>query len=802
VSEMLRLFAIRFGCLFGLLLLTTCHDASRENPFDPVLTPPVELSVALDDTAGTVTLSWTPYVGEQPFGEYWVLRNIVDRIKVDTLAVLEEVEQTAFVDTSLAPNTAYGYRVSVVNTAGLEVASPERRVPEFDVQAVRLLAVENRAREGVLALRWTCFRGADFQQYQVRRRISGSAEEEILAEGMEVGDTTFVDSTVRTEVDYVYTVVVQAADQTLESNSREGKQVLPAVRIEEAHFDSRTASARLGWTGYEGPRFAAYRVERRTAELARQEVQEIADREETSWVDTGLVGNTAYFYRVVVMTERGEEVASAEVSDIIHPLVASWPLAVEEDAFVRLYAEEEGRLTALVAGPDRVRLLFFGAGGQLREEQVLLVLPEGIIEPQTVATTLTPEGKRFLILTIGDLNGIIIFEADGRLIKEKRALFADVFPEPLTGEEAKVDGAIGITGNFGVYFDNVMVSTEEGVRFAEDFESGQLEAWNFSYGAFDEGWFTAARGSNSVRLRKEEPSWSDFHLGVDVLFTQLGWVHMGIGSTAFYNSRFYLDLYSRNQRARLVWYFRPPRGSELERKTGTFEEDVVLLPGVPYRLGLGFVGGRFSVSLEGPTWAWARSGDEEASWNSLALMKTEAGDGVVLGSGRQTYDLSQGEESEGFVYEDEVSEVRAWRVEGSLSSWSWLGICLPRANRVLVRKGAFSTFTQRVRWPTIAIHSFGAGMGQDSGEMLAPLSLDAGPDGRVFVLDAGNARIQVFDQEGNYITQFGGRGSGAGEFDFGSGWTAEDFVGSLCVDADGYIYVADVGNRRIQKFAP
>jgi len=31
------------------------------------------------------------------------------------------------------------------------------------------------------------------------------------------------------------------------------------------------------------------------------------------------------------------------------------------------------------------------------------------------------------------------------------------------------------------------------------------------------------------------------------------------------------------------------------------------------------------------------------------------------------------------------------------------------------------------------------------------------------------------------------------------GW---NFQGSIAVDDDGYIYVADVGNRRIQKFAP
>lgn len=97
--------------------------------------------------------------------------------------------------------------------------------------------------------------------------------------------------------------------------------------------------------------------------------------------------------------------------------------------------------------------------------------------------------------------------------------------------------------------------------------------------------------------------------------------------------------------------------------------------------------------------------------------------------------------------------------------------------------------------------SLGTGLVQGNGELLVPLSFDAGPDGRIYVLDAGNGRIQVFDSAGKYITQWGREGSGVGKFDFGNGATAEDFVGSVAVDADGIIYVADMGNKRIQKFA-
>jgi hypothetical protein len=61
---------------------------------------------------------------------------------------------------------------------------------------------------------------------------------------------------------------------------------------------------------------------------------------------------------------------------------------------------------------------------------------------------------------------------------------------------------------------------------------------------------------------------------------------------------------------------------------------------------------------------------------------------------------------------------------------------------------------------------------------------------------------RYFHENIGYLTQWGQQGTGDGEFDFGTGREAVDFVGSIAVDDDGFIYVADVGNRRIQKFAP
>lgn len=67
-------------------------------------------------------------------------------------------------------------------------------------------------------------------------------------------------------------------------------------------------------------------------------------------------------------------------------------------------------------------------------------------------------------------------------------------------------------------------------------------------------------------------------------------------------------------------------------------------------------------------------------------------------------------------------------------------------------------------------------------------------DGRIYVLDSGNQRIQVFDATGQLLDSWGGPGAGNGEFNAeGQGpW-------GLAID-DNFVYVADTWNHRVQKF--
>jgi sugar lactone lactonase YvrE len=66
------------------------------------------------------------------------------------------------------------------------------------------------------------------------------------------------------------------------------------------------------------------------------------------------------------------------------------------------------------------------------------------------------------------------------------------------------------------------------------------------------------------------------------------------------------------------------------------------------------------------------------------------------------------------------------------------------------------------------------------------------PDGSILVADGYvNARVIKFDAQGRYLTQWGSKGTGPGQF---------NLVHCVAVDAAGRVYVADRSNGRIQVF--
>ena len=121
----------------------------------------------------------------------------------------------------------------------------------------------------------------------------------------------------------------------------------------------------------------------------------------------------------------------------------------------------------------------------------------------------------------------------------------------------------------------------------------------------------------------------------------------------------------------------------------------------------------------------------------------------------------------------------------------------PKGDRIyLVDIGGVGSQQHRVRVIDAAsgepLFDFGK-RGSDPGEFNLPRDLVVGKDGRLYVVDSGNFRVQVFDRDGKFLKSFGSVGRQMGQFARPK---------EIAADPAGNIYVVDTAFGNFQVFNP
>jgi outer membrane protein assembly factor BamB len=117
-----------------------------------------------------------------------------------------------------------------------------------------------------------------------------------------------------------------------------------------------------------------------------------------------------------------------------------------------------------------------------------------------------------------------------------------------------------------------------------------------------------------------------------------------------------------------------------------------------------------------------------------------------------------------------------------------LAIASPEASPSAAAAPSGGTPTAQLLWTTPA---------NGPGALNVPGTVNLDPLGRLWVANGPASQYLIYDLDGDLLETWGSAGNGTGQFDFYDG---SGYPGDVAFAADGGLYVADTGNRRVQQF--
>ena len=272
-----------------------------------------------------ITLSWESYPDNDFLG-YCLYRSTTanfDTAHADKKLIFKEVGLNEYIDADLTIDTQYFYKFVVADTFGY-MAESELPVQTKNIQRVEITDIE-AINDSYFRVRFTMNReDDDFQYYAVYRDDSGP---DVDKSDLQVGtiisrsDTIFNDPEPATQLQqYFYRVYVFDS----RDNSSAGSNVMGDTLNSEpapvtlSFLGSDNSSIQLSWTMNQDDDFARYDLYRSVqSEFTKEsstavKVVEIANKNTTTYTESGLPSGVIYYYCMYV-ADRGGKCAASNI---------------------------------------------------------------------------------------------------------------------------------------------------------------------------------------------------------------------------------------------------------------------------------------------------------------------------------------------------------------------------------------------------------------------------------------------------------------------------------------------------------